>query len=150
MSVALTVQADGLYQISMQLDRFGLESLDSLFEDIGGEVESQTRRRIQSEKASPGGEPWPAWSEQYARTRHGGHSLLQGEGPLLDSIQSLVEGDELQVGSNMDYAAAQNFGFDEANLPAREYLGLSQENVDDLEAVILHWVGRQLVKAMAS
>ncbi|MFV0448034.1 MAG: hypothetical protein ACK5MF_06180 [Vibrio sp.] len=54
-----------------------------LLESLGSVVESQTRRRIADEKESPSGVSWPDWSSDYAKTRHGNQSLLQGNGDLL-------------------------------------------------------------------
>lgn len=111
----------------------------ALLDAIGFEVENQTRRRIAEEKTGPDGQRWKPWSERYARTRHGGHSLLVGESDLLDSIQHLVTGDEVAVGSNLPYAAIHQFGGAEVGmpgLPERPYLGLSPENEGDLLQVV--------------
>ena len=124
----------------------GLTDFRPLLEAIGAEVESQTRRRISEEKASPDGTPWQPWSEAYGETRHGGHSLLEGEGDLLDSIQYVVEGDRVEIGSNLIYAAIHQHGGDEVGIPipARIYLGLSPENEEDLLAILDDWTERQL------
>lgn len=118
---------------------------------IGALIENQTKARIAHEKTSPDGEAWPAWSERYAASRHHGHSLLQAEGHLLDSIAWTVEGeDELQVGSNLVYAAIQQFGGTEgkargaAAIPARAYLGLSDQNISDIERALDAWIAEPL------
>lgn len=133
-----------------------LENLDKsgLLEAIGAELESQTRRRIQEEKKSPDGEDWAEWSATHAATRHGGQSLLQGEGNLLDSIQFVVTGDQVEVGSNMVYAGVMQYGAKQGefgrssrngpipwgDIPAREYLGISDENAADIVAVANDWI----------
>lgn len=150
MSLALVIDAAGLRSVAVSLEGVMAGGLASLLEDVGAEVESQTRRRIQSEKTAPNGEAWDPWSESYAETRHGGHSLLQGEGALLDSIQHLVEGNETVIGSNMVYARAQQEGNPKQNLPAREYLGLSPENVRDVDDVMNDWLKRRLLRAVAA
>ena len=78
---------------------------------LGSVVESQTRRRIADEKTAPDGRPWDDWSPQYAKTRHGNQSLLQGNGDLLDSIQFIVERNKVRVGSPLPYARVQQEGF---------------------------------------
>lgn len=115
-----------------------------LLEPIGAEVETQTRRRLQDEKTSPEGAPWPEWSEQYARTRHSGHSLLQNEGDLTDSILQDAEGDQVLIGSNLVYAATHQFGDPDRNIPERPYLGLSPANLDAIETVVEDWLNAQL------
>ena len=101
-----------------------------LLDVLGAELESQTRRRIDEEKTSPDGEPWPEWSDAYAQTRHGNHELLENEGHLLDSIQYVVDVPDVEVGSNIVYAAAHNDG--SGNIPQRQFIGVSDENEADL------------------
>ena len=74
------------------------------------------------------------------KKRHGGHSLLEREGGLIDSITSDSRDSEAIWGSNLVYAAAQNFGYENNNLPAREFLGLSEENTQDMLALIDDWI----------
>jgi phage virion morphogenesis protein len=111
-----------------------------LMDSIGAEVTTQTQRRISDEKTSPDGVAWPKWSDAYAKTREGGQSLLLNEGDLVRSITHVVElgGREVDVGSNLVYAKIQNFGgakVGKPNLPAREWLGLSNENKRDVQMV---------------
>lgn len=82
-----------------------------LADDIGAVVESQTKRRIADEKTAPDGSKWEAWSESYAKTRHGNQSLLRGNGDLLDSIQFYTEKKAVHVGSPLVYAGVHNDGF---------------------------------------
>ena len=116
-----------------RLERLAEFDLGPLLEGIGMEVETQTRRRLQDDKTAPDGSPWPEWSTDYARTRHSGHSLLQGEGHLQDSITYEVRGDSVLVGSPLVYAATHQFGDPARNIPQREFLGLAGE---DYEAVV--------------
>ncbi len=159
MSTALeiSVRAPALEGLEARIRRLaaGLGDTRPLLEALGAEVESQTRRRIASEKSAPDGAPWPEWSEAYASTRHGGQSLLQADGGLLDSIQSLVSGDLAEVGSNLVYAAIQQFGGlpsmspGPAAVQAREWLGISADNESDLHAVLGRWVEGELRGALA-
>ncbi|PZE09284.1 hypothetical protein DMX10_31910, partial [Pseudomonas sp. 57B-090624] len=55
-------------RVARYLDRLAQFNVEPLLEGLGAEVESQTRRRIQSDKTSPSGEPWQGWSEAYAET----------------------------------------------------------------------------------
>lgn len=88
-----------LADIKMAMERLADSGLRAeLLDSIGAVAESQTRRRITDEKASPGGEPWQDWSTRYAKTRHGNQSLLQGNGDLLDSVTFVVERDRVHVG----------------------------------------------------
>lgn len=109
---------------------------------VGSEIESQVRRRLSDEKESPDGVPWIDWTDAYAATRHGGHSLLQSQGDLLDSLTHQVSDDQVEVGTNLVYGAIHQFGGDEVGMaiPARPYLGLSTGNQSDLDALLEDWI----------
>lgn len=129
-----------------------------LADAIGALVEDQTRHRIDSEKKGPDGTPWPKWSSGYAATRHGGQSLLIGAGHFLASVQNYTVGNVAQVGSNLVYAGLPQFGgtirpkngkslvfnlgktkvfAKSVTIPARPYLGLSDENRREIEDFVI-------------
>lgn len=145
-SISFDVQ--GLPQLKARINKLASRSnFNELLESIGAEIESQTHRRLQEEKQSPEGDAWDAWSDNYVQSRHSGHSLLMNEGELDDSIQFLVVGDEIHVGTNLVYGAIHQFGGEDVgkpNLDARPYLGLSEENLKDIEALVNDWADEQL------
>jgi phage virion morphogenesis protein len=120
------------------IDRIAGLDRRRLLDTIGVEVESQVRARIEQEKAGPDGTPWPKWSARYAKTRHGGHSLLEGEGDLLGSINAYIylDGSAVEIGSNLIYAATHQYGDAERNIDPRPYLGLSADNEAELQSVV--------------
>jgi phage virion morphogenesis protein len=138
MSVQITFNTSELSLLSARISALDNSRMDNaLLEAAGAEVETQTRRRIQSEKTAPDGTQWAAWSPRYAKTRHGGQSLLQSGDYLLDSINYQVLNKRVVVGSHRIYAATQQVGDDSRNIPARPFLGLSTENEEDLQAILL-------------
>lgn len=153
MSIGVQYDLASVARLQERIAKLGNLDRRSLLEQLAGVAESQTRKRINEEQQSPGGEPWQAWSANYAATRHGGQSLLQGEGDLVDSITSEIEGDEALIGSNLVYAAIHQHGGTPdmapgpAGIPAREYLGFSQDNLDEIEAVADRWLDRHLEAA---
>lgn len=153
MSIGLQYNLSSIARLQERIERLGNPDRRNLLEQLAGVAESQTRRRISEEQQSPDGEPWQAWSADYAATRHGGQSLLQGEGDLVDSITSEIEGDEALIGSNLVYAAIHQHGGTPdmapgpAGIPAREYLGFSQDNLDEIEAVADRWLDRHVEAA---
>lgn len=153
MSIGLQYDLSSVARLQERIARLGNPDRRDLLEQLAGVAESQTRRRISEEQQSPDGEPWQAWSADYAATRHGGQSLLQGEGNLVDSITSEIEGDEALIGSNLVYAAIHQHGGTPdmapgpAGIPAREYLGFSQDNLDEIEAVADRWLDKHLEAA---
>ncbi len=137
-------------RLAERLERLADMELGELLDLVGSEVESQTRRRIESEKSDPiTGDEWAEWSDDYKPTRHSGHSLLEGEGDLLESITFEVDNDAVVVGTNLIYGAIHQFGGEEVDIPieARPYLGLSEENEDDILAIVDQWIDDQLLEA---
>lgn len=153
MSIGLQFDLSSVARLQERIARLANPDRKDLLEQLAGVAESQTRKRINEEQQSPDGEPWQAWSADYAATRHGGQSLLQGEGNLVDSITSEIEGDEALIGSNLVYAAIHQHGGTPdmapgpAGIPAREYLGFSQDNLDEIEAVADRWLDKHLEAA---
>ncbi|MCY1286890.1 phage virion morphogenesis protein [compost metagenome] len=123
-------------RLAGRLDRLAQLDVEQLLDGIGAEVESQTRRRIQVDKASPANEPWSDWSAEYATTRHSGQSLLQGEGHLANSITYNVDGNAVLVGSPLIYAATHQFGDADRGIDQREFLGLEGQDYDDVVGLI--------------
>ena len=144
---AINIEAHGLERLHERLNRFTGTNLSMLHDALGSEIEDQTRRRISDEKQSPeGSRDWDDWSEDYAPTRHQGQSLLQGEGDLLDSITYQISGNQIEVGTNLVYAAIHQFGGAEVgnNIFASPFLGISSDNEDDLLAIMDRWADQQL------
>jgi phage gpG-like protein len=73
---------------------------------------------------------WPAWSPNYHPKR--AHQMLWETGTLLRSLslggagnEFDQEADSVTVGTNVVYAAAQNFGYPAGHLPARPFLDIN-------------------------
>ena len=158
MSVEFQVDTRELDRLARRLSALSQIDQQDVLEGIGALVESQTKDRIRNEKTAPDGTPWEPWKDWYASTRHGGQSLLVGEGDRDDSahldssIQYIVEGDEVSVGSNLPYAAMHQFGgttspkswMPNKEIPARPYLGLSTDDRDGLADVMEGFLQDQL------
>jgi phage virion morphogenesis protein len=163
-------EVTGVEQVAAALRRAiaQTQNMHGLHEGIAVLIENSTRRRIAEDKRSPDGAAWPAWSPAYAATRGSGHSLLQGQGDLLDSIQSVATAASAEVGSNLVYAAIHQFGgttkpheirpkrkkalafgggffarvqHPGSEIPARPYLGLDEDDRRDIEELTETWLG---------
>lgn len=127
----------GLDTVQRRINRLTKSNRRELLDVVGAIIESQTRKRIQDDKESAEGEAWQKWSDKYAAKRPEGRTLLMNEDHLLDSITFLHEGsNSIKVGSNMIYAATHQFGDEARNIPARPYLGVSDDNEDDIIAAV--------------
>lgn len=142
MSTALTFDISASTRLQKHLQALAVMDMAALAALVATEGEDQTRRRIEEERTAPDGSAWPEWSPAYKETRRSGHELLQSECDLVDSILADVDGTTAIWGSNLVYAALQNFGGEPVgiNVPAREYLGLSENNLADIEDLIIDWI----------
>lgn len=131
-----------LQRMSVRLAEFQgkLRNPKGLAKGIGQLMEAQVKRRIQDEKTAPDGTPWQDWSEAYAKSRKGNHSLLLFEGRLRDSVAGrALNGNAAVVGASMIYAAVHQYGYPVKHIPARPYLGLSDENADEVADLVIDW-----------
>ena len=127
----------GLQAFQTRLDKLIAADRTELLEGIGALLESSTQDRIASgEGEGPDGTPWDDWSEDYAASRRPGASLLYDSGDLERSIQFVVGGDLLQVGTPQIYGATHQFGDPDRGIPARPYLGLSEQDKTDIRELI--------------
>lgn len=144
--VSLELESEGLDRALRglrALSGFKISTALSLSEDIGALVEGSVKRRVANEKAAPDGTAWAPWSDAYGATRKAGQSKLQSDGDLQDSIQFVASASQLQVGSNLIYAAIHQVGGEEVgiDIPARPYLGLNARDEADIEALVHERLG---------
>ncbi|MBW6395237.1 phage virion morphogenesis protein [Thermus sp. SYSU G05001] len=127
---------------------------------------SRTIRRFDEQKA-PDGTPWPPLSAATLlgelrakdRLKGGGYSKRAQErvakrkaliktGRLRNSIGWKVVGSKVFVGTNVVYAPIHQFGGyagrgHKVRIPARPFLGISQEDLRDAEEVLREWLRRR-------
>ena len=141
--LTLSVDTDDLDRVVNRLNRITNRSqMRTVMESIAEVGATQTTRRIKDEKTSPDGSAWEpldpaykAWKSK--QTTSGG--ILEFDGWLSD-IDTDSGDDYALWGSNREYALTHQFGDDSRGIPARPYLGLSDDNIDD----ILDLVERQI------
>ncbi len=125
---AMTWDFGQVKELQRLLNKAGSRDFTPLLKSLGKEVQEQTRKRFE-EKEGPEG-PWDDWSEAYALKQAGtGHSILEKEGDLVNSIDYELEGsDGILVGSVERYAATHQYGDNSRGIPDRPYLGITTEN----------------------
>lgn len=133
MGVTVEIEVGELRRVLRSLADF--DPQDALV-DIGELIEMQVRHRIDEEKTAPDGTEWPAWSPRYAATRGSQHSLLIDTGSMLDSIEYQVGRGSVTVSAFTVYAATHQYGDDKRGIPARPFLGLSDENIEEIGDVL--------------
>lgn len=108
-------------------------NLREAFQDIGESLKISYRERFERQEA-PSGEPWAPLSEEYRRRKRKNRDrILMLEGYLADMPRYRTTPDELEFGTNRIYGATHQFGDPSRGIPARPFLGLS----DDDEQMVL-------------
>lgn len=133
MTLRLTIT--GLAEMRAQLTELDHDLVERAGDAAGDAIAEQTRERLASGKASPSGSPWAPWRDP--DDHRPGEELLESSGALLRSIRSQLDGETIEVGSPLPYAAAQQFGSARRGLPARPFLGLSPANRAAIEQLVL-------------
>ncbi len=113
-------------------DRAEHIDINDMLEGFSELMVEQTRNRIRYEKTAPDGTPWAPWSEFYARKRQANHSLLVNSSRLVESIYGSHTAKSARAHSNLVYANTHQFGNSDKNIPARPFIGLSDENREEL------------------
>lgn len=160
--IGLTIDLTGLPALEAMLGR--LEHLDphAILRPVAAIGEMQTRRRIEEEKTAPDGTAWPP-------NRAGTSILLQSGEHLRDSLAHSVSGAEAEWGSSWEFAHVHQQGMvitprygealkfwfvkggatefavaKQVTIPARPFLGLSHENAEEIEMIVVDALGNLL------
>ncbi len=140
--------------ISVEIDdreiRDGLRALETklgdlrpVFRDIGEALLNSTRERFNTQ-TDPDGRRWADYaplSEAYKKRKKKHPDLiLTLNGYLRGTLNYRATRDELRVGTPMIYGAAHQFGRPEINLPARPFLGLSDDDTEMILDTLAEWL----------
>lgn len=117
--------------------------LNGLLGDLGAKMLEQNRNRLTDLKESPDGKPWKKWSSKYQSTNPPG-DLLEESHQLLDSLAVRQGPDAVSVGSDLLYAAVHLLGSEKRNIPARPFLGFSDENMEELGQIATDFLREEM------
>ncbi len=121
-----------------------LGDLTPFFLDIGEALLNSTRERFRSQTA-PDGSPWAALTDDYrARKKKNASLILTLNGYLRGRLGYQAGKDRLRVGTPMIYGATHQFGRPEKNIPARPFLGLSEDDTAMIQDALRDWLTRDL------
>jgi phage virion morphogenesis protein len=147
--VAVEISDEGLSEAIAAIE--GIAALEShgMLDEVGRLLQESTRNRIRATKTAPDGSGWTP-------NRAGTSTLLQS-GDLAASIDYAVSGDTLTVGSGEPYARIHQMGgtirprnakrlvfmagnelvfATKVEIPARPYLGVSDEDRSDIVQMV--------------
>lgn len=115
---------------------------------IGEDLVKSTKKRFETSTA-PDGSHWAANSAVTLKRKKGGKPLIGKTRLLAQQIYSNVDGNGLQVGSIMEYAAMQQFGGKKSkfphlwgDIPARPFLGISDADEQKIVSVVNDYLRR--------
>lgn len=127
------------------------QSLEPALLDIGEYLLESHEQRFQQQVA-PDGTAWEKLStatiERKAKTNQS-DKILRGYGTLADSLHYQIHGNQLQFGSNQEYAAMHQFGGKTAansmipgrTIPERPFLGVSSEDESEILDILRKFLG---------
>lgn len=121
-------------------------NLEGAFRDIGEHLIESTQQRMRDE-VSPDGTPFEPLKQSTLDRKAANNQflkILRADGHLADTLGYQASKNQLQFGSPLEYAATQQFGRDNANIPARPFLGVSSSD----ETEILDILRSHLNKAL--
>lgn len=131
-------------------------SLEPVFKNIGEYEVAATKQRFLDE-ADPDGVPWKDLNPLYAKTKKG-PGKLRGETRSLSQIVYQVASGSVEIGSNEVYArihneggtivpknaealvfsmGGQTFHVKSVTIPRRQFLGFSDKDITEIQAIIL-------------
>jgi phage virion morphogenesis protein len=118
------------------------QDLEPAFREIGEYLDLVHRGRWDQQQA-PDGTPWAPLNPAYqARKKRNADRILVLDGYLRDLLRYQASSDGLAFGTDRVYGATHQFGRPEAGIPARPFLGLSEEDGREvLEILARHLQG---------
>ncbi len=158
--VAVQIIEQGMADAMAKIDALADLDRHELMDSLGRLVQRQTRRRIETEKTAPDGSDW--------KPNRAGSSILYASHTLAQSIDYITTQTEVHVGSPLVYAAIHQFGgvikaknakalrwfapggngqpsfAQSVTIPARPYLGMSADNIEEAEEVVTGFINEVL------
>lgn len=130
MAVEITVEGIPRGEIERAIARLFRKSTMNLY---GRSVRARTRERM-IEEVDPDGTPWAPLSEPYG-SRKKGPGKLRETLALFKTMHVESQKGAAQVGTRLDYGTWNQEGADGNNLPARPWLGVTDQDITDIEVI---------------
>jgi len=134
-SIKIDGDVTALHSMASRLDAVWYAVTDSMG-DIGEHLIESTRQRFDDQTA-PDGTAWDALADRtIARKSRNHDAILREYGGLEDSIHYALSDTDVEVGTNLIYGATHQFGADERSIPARPFLGVTDEDEHEIAQII--------------
>ncbi len=136
----VSVDVIGEEAITKRLNRLISQSDDvsPAFREIGEHFIESTQQRM-SQEVDPQGQAWESLSPNTIKQKSlssQSNKMLRGYGTLADTLNYQLTKNQMMFGSNMEYAASHQFGREEAKIPAREFLGVTDDDQSEILEIL--------------
>lgn len=143
-TLTVTLDGPGLARARAALANAGrrIEHAQPLWAEIGPILRDHTTLRFETERG-PDGRPWAPVAPATARRKQAKRktSILTFDGYLRGSLTFDAGDDHVRWGAGgpaADYASVHQLG--SATMPARPYLGIDDDDAEDIEAAVIDWI----------
>ena len=127
-----------LSKVENTINNLSTFNMATLLDNVGSLVETQSQDRFES-KTDVEGKQWQEWSPKYKKSERG-IDILRNTQRLFGSINYQVKGNKVEVGSNVEYSAVHNYGYEKQNIPKRSFLGISKDNEQDIDNLVAVYI----------
>lgn len=128
MSIKITRTGNGIANLTKELGR--VKQFSPMLKEIGQSLEASTKLRFRTSDDPQGQE----WIPSKRVIRQGKGRTLVETGRLQKSISYSSDSFEVNIGTDVEYAAKHQEGLD--GLPKREFLGISQKDEQEIERIV--------------
>lgn len=112
-----------------------------LMRDIAGVMADAVEENFAREGRPKWVDLQPATKKARARKNKWPGKILQVSGKLASSVSQRSSQTEAAVGSNLVYAGVHQFGSTKQNIPARPFLRMQDDDIDEILDLVNDWVG---------
>lgn len=140
--IEVTVDTQAVEHVLRNLQAAAL-NMTPAFKDIGEHLVNTTGQRFADGKG-PDGATWERNSEATLARKKSARPLIGETGSLENQISYDAKPQGVLIGSNMEYAAMQQFGGTQeqfphlwGDIPARPFLGLSAEDEREVGEIVM-------------
>jgi len=132
----ITVELTGEKRLLKTLNHFIKQgqSLEPALAEIGEYLLESHQERMKLAVEPDGSLMEPLAPRTIAKK--GNDDILRDKGTLADTLAYQVSGNELELGSGLEYAATHQFGREADGIPARPFLGLATGQWNDSDEII--------------
>lgn len=112
------------------------EDLEPAFIDIGEGLLNSTDDRWE-QQVDPDGNPWEPLDPKYqARKEKNADKILVLEGFMRDTLAYNTSPNSMEMGTNLIQGATHQFGDDDRGIPARPFLGVSEDDEQMIQDIL--------------